>query len=389
MITPKTENLIVKFISNQASMSELDELEKWIQNSDNEQLFRAYIKINYAIEFNMRKFDSNNVKIELLQEMVNEKKAIKLKRARKVIYYLSAAVVVGILAAIYFYKPSLTSNSLEPIQVIVNNNIEPGTDKAILTLEDGSVVELGKSNSYNTHNINSDGEQIVYKDAKPHQAEIKYNYLTIPRGGQFYVKLSDGTQVWLNSESQLKYPISFIENKTREVELVYGEAYFDVSPSTEHKGSKFMVLNKSQEIEVLGTEFNIKAYKDETNIYTTLVEGKVLVNSPAQSQVLKPKQQTNLNLEDNSMSVATVNVYNEISWKEGVFSFKGKPLKQIMKTISRWYDVDVVFENKELENITFKGVLGKNQELEEILKSIKTLSVLENYEINKETIILK
>jgi len=389
MIPPKIENLIVKFISSQASISELDELEKWIQNPDNEQLFNANVKINYAIEFNMREFDSNNVKRKLLQEMAIEKKAIKLKRTRKVIYYAAAAVVVGILATTYFYKASLPSNSIEVAPVIANNNIGPGTDKAILTLEDGSIVELGEFNSYNTHNINSDGEQIEYKVAETKQTEIKFNYLTIPRGGQFYIKISDGTQVWLNSESQLKYPVSFIENKIREVELVYGEAYFDVSPSTEHKGSKFKVINKNQEIEVLGTEFNIKAYKDETNIYTTLVEGAIAIEKGAIKQKLSPSQQSKLNIDNNTLSIYKVDVNNETSWKYGIFSFRDKSLKEIMKVISRWYDVDVVFENKELEEVTFKGVLGKDQNLQEILSTIKSLSIIKNYEINEKKIILK
>ena len=101
--------------------------------------------------------------------------------------------------------------------------------------------------------------------------------------------MSDGTQVWLNSESQLKYPVNFIKGQTRQVELVYGEAYFDVSPSVEHNGAKFKVFNQSQEVEVLGTEFNVKAYKDETNIYTTLVEGRVVIDNGALKQSLLPK----------------------------------------------------------------------------------------------------
>ena len=148
--------------------------------------------------------------------------------------------------------------------------------------------------------------------------------------------LSDGTKVWLNSESQLKYPVAFNDGETRQVELVYGEAYFDVSPSTAHKGARFKVFNQSQEVEVLGTEFNIKAYKDETNIYTTLVEGKVAISAAGKNQILKPNQQSNLNLETGSIEITTVDVYNETTWIDGIFSFENKPLKEILKVLSRW-----------------------------------------------------
>ena len=155
--------------------------------------------------------------------------------------------------------------------------ITTGSDKAVLTLEDGSNIELEKGKAFKTNVVNSNGEKLVYN--KTNQTKITYNYLTIPRGGQYFVKLSDGTEVWLNSESQLKFPVAFIKGQTREVTLVYGEAYFAVSPSTNHNGATFKVMNQGQEVEVLGTEFNIKAYKDEINIYTTLVEGKVTVSN--------------------------------------------------------------------------------------------------------------
>src|SRR5690606_40703343 len=123
---------------------------------------------------------------------------------------------------------------------------------------------LEKGDSIQTHNAISNGEEIIYNNNTSRQ--LVYNYLTIPRGGQFQLTLSDGTRVWLNSETQIKYPVSFTDGESRQVELVYGEAYFEVSHSTEHKGSDFIVYNQNQEVQVLGTEFNIKAYKDDSNI---------------------------------------------------------------------------------------------------------------------------
>jgi len=392
MKSNQIHNIIVKFLSRQATFLELEALEKWMQNPKNEKLFSSYIRTNYAIEYNMKKFNSEKIKAQLLKEIGNERKVFKLKKIRRRISYFAAAVIIGILTTTYVFKDTIFNAPVESAPIIVNattNTILPGTDKATLTLEDGSVVILEKGDTYKTQNANSNGQQIVYKVGDKKPLEIVYNYLTIPRGGQFFIKLSDGTQVWLNSESQLKYPVSFIEGEARVVELVYGEAYFDVSPSTEHKGSKFKVFNQSQEVEVLGTEFNIKAYKDETNIYTTLVEGKVAISSGNQYDKLIPGQQSNLNLQNKSILIAKVDVYAETSWRNGIFSFRGKQLKDIMKVISRWYDVDVVFENKQLENITFKGVLGKNQDIQDILETIKSLSIIKTYEIDGNQIILK
>ena len=300
-----------------------------------------------------------------------------------------AASIILLLGIAYFYQQGFFNDETTPTPVIVDTNtIVPGIDKATLTLEDGSVIELDKGNTYQAQNVNSNGEQIVYANTAQNIAEIKYNYLTIPRGGQFFIILSDGTKVWLNSESQLKYPVSFIKGQTRQVELVYGEAYFDVSPSTEHHGDKFKVVNQAQEIEVLGTEFNVKAYKDETNVYTTLVEGSVVIDNGIAKHNLSPSQQSNLNTQNNNISIAVVDVEPEISWKNGVFSFKEKSLKEIMKVISRWYDVDVVFENKDLEALKFKGILDKQQGIERILSIMKSTTI-NNYEIKDKTIILK
>jgi ferric-dicitrate binding protein FerR (iron transport regulator) len=278
----------------------------------------------------------------------------------------------------------------EDVPVITNNNtIKIGTDKATLTLEDGTIVSLEKGQQYNSDNLESNGEELVYKVQNTLKHEISYNYLTIPRGGQYHIILSDGTEVWLNSESQIKYPVAFPKGKTRQVELVYGEAYFDVSPSTNHNGTKFKVLTESQEIEVLGTEFNIKAYKDESYIYTTLAEGIVTVDNASRTQILKPSEQAILNKDNKNLTISKVDVNSETAWKKGLFSFKDKSLMDIMKVLSRWYDVDIYFEDESLKDVHFKGVLSKDKNIEEILILIKNTNYINAYEINNSTIIIK
>lgn len=300
--------------------------------------------------------------------------------------YAAAASLILLVAVSYLF---LNKNPEVKNPVVVNAPIEIGTNKATLTLEDGTKIALVKGTNYKTSDVSSNGEHIVY-DSKGHSNEkIGSNFLTIPRGGQFFIQLADGTKVWLNSESQLKYPVAFVDGQVRKVELVYGEAYFEVSPSTAHKGSKFEVYTKKQTVEVIGTQFNIKAYNDEDHIYTTLAEGKVAVTTPDQKQFLIPKEQSDFNPKANSLTTAKVDVYSAIAWKEGFFSFRTMPLKDIMKVLSRWYNVDVTFANKKLENVKFNGVLRKDQDIKEILTTIQTTKSINAYEVKNGKIIIK
>ncbi|WP_242204244.1 FecR family protein [Aestuariivivens insulae] len=308
------------------------------------------------------------------------------------IWRYAAAIVIGLLATTLFFKDkwfhTATDTGIVP-KVVSPNPIVPGEDKATLTLEDGSQIALEKGEGFQLQNAVSNGQEIVYNSADNLKKEVVYNTLTIPRGGQYQITLADGTKVWLNSESQLKFPVSFIEGKTRVVELEYGEAYFEVSPSTNHKGAHFKVINEHQEIEVLGTEFNIKAYGDENEIYTTLVEGKVRVSNADSQLNLEPGQQSKINLKDSNITVKTVDVYSVTSWRKGLFSFKRMPLNDIMKVLSRWYDVEIHFANSELEQVKFNGVLSKNDKLEEILDAIKNTNFINAYEINNNKITIK
>ncbi|WP_308991059.1 FecR domain-containing protein [Mariniflexile litorale] len=387
----KIEKLIVKYITKSATSSDLDKLSEWVKNPDNEQMFKDYIQTHYAITYNVNN-PEEKIAIEKFLGTIKKEKSIvyRLKR-QSILKYAAAAVLIGILT--YYSTNSLDTNSpatTTPVIIVnnSNNNVETERNKATLTLEDGTVIDLEKNKTYQTDRVNSTGKELVYKTENTAKSEVTYNYLTIPRGGQFYVKLSDGTEVWLNSESQLKYPVAFIEGISREVELVYGEAYFDVSPSTDHQGAKFKVVNQNQEVEVFGTEFNIKAYKNE-DVITTLVEGKVTVSNSFSKQNLLPNQQSKLSLKNKNITINQINVYSEISWKKGIFSFKSKSLKEIMTTLSRWYDVDILFTNTDLEKIKFNGVLSKQDNVKEILETIKNTNFINAYEITKNKIIIK
>lgn len=370
--------ILIKKLNDKLSEKEANIFNHWYSESAAHRSYFNRLEENYSR-------DLDDINVEKAWQDLSRRLSERKKKNSYLKYAMAASV--ALLISITFVVFNYNYQVSEPI--IVNNDISVGTDKATLTLEDGSVVVLEKGNVYETQNASSNGENLVYQESSSKTAELTYNYLTIPRGGQFFIQLSDGTKIWLNSESKLKYPVHFIDGETREVELVYGEAYFDVSSSDLHKGSKFKVFNRFQEVEVVGTEFNIKAYRDEFNIYTTLIEGEVLVNLNREIKILAPNEQLNLNLETHNYTIKKIDVYSEISWKEGVFSFESKPLKEIMKVLSRWYNVDVIFENKALEKVKFFGVLDKRQDIQEILETIKKFGVIESYKIENQVIILK
>ncbi|MDH5414905.1 MAG: FecR domain-containing protein, partial [Flavobacteriaceae bacterium] len=280
-------------------------------------------------------------------------------------------------------------SNLNNIPAVNEIPIVPGTEKAILTLEDGKQVELEKGRAYINSKVNSDGENLIYNREKSDKGKnIVYNYLTIPRGGQFFVQLSDGTKVWLNSESKLKYPVSFDLDKTRNVELLYGEAYFDVSESAKHNGASFKVKTKVQDIEVLGTEFNVKSYNDDNIILTTLIEGKVKVSNGVVNKLLKPGFQTNINIKRNDINVFRVDVDNVVAWKNGFFSFEKERLEDMLKTLSRWYSTKIIYENENKKDLIFSGVLKRTSSIEELLIKIEKTGRVQ-FKIDKKTITVK
>jgi len=313
---------------------------------------------------------------------------IAAKKTKTVYTYLKYAAMIAIfLSTGYFLTKDTDTNSI-PAIAKDTTDILSGTDKAVLTLGDGSTVTLEKGQEYNDKNLQSNGEKLVYNSNKKTHKETKYNYLTIPRGGQFFVQLADGTNVWLNSDSKLKYPVAFNKNTPRKVELIYGEAYFDVSPSTAHNDTKFVVSTKDQDVVVLGTEFNIKAYREDAIIATTLIEGKVTIDNNSVKKYLSPNNQSRFNTRTKEINIVPVDVQYEIAWRKGLFSFKNKPFKDIMLVISRWYDVDVIFENETIKDIPFNGVFNKKLSIEEILVIIENTKEAK-FEIKGKTIYMK
>lgn len=378
-------NIVDKFLNGNSSFAEeeilINHFESFQYNNEWETELGLEEDVKQNIHSKILSKINDDVKQPTKVININYKKFIKY----------AAAILIVFSTGYFLVNKEMTKKN--PYAIKINNNIPIGTDKASLTLEDGSIIELEKGKEYSQVNAKSDGEKIVYTASsieknKRVKEKIAFNYLTIPRGGEFFVELADGTKVWLNSETQIKYPTKFVKGEIRKVELLYGEAYFEVSPSDLHNGDKFNVISEGQEIEVLGTQFNIKAYKDEDAIKTTLVEGKIALKTDNTNEILLPSQQSIYDKTNKEVVFNNVDVYNEISWRHGEFNFNNKTLDEIMIVLSRWYDVEIEVQNKENQKFKYNGTLGKNQNIEIILLTLKNTNNLK-YKITNDKIIIK
>jgi hypothetical protein len=383
------EKIIVKFLNQETNRSELEKLEDLLKTDEGIRVFNSFVKTQYISTISMTEYDVNKAK-ESIKDRLKKGRQIKRMGLYK---KMAVAASVLLMLSMAFYLLYNVNPENGAVVKEIPQTIVAGTDKAILTLGNGDEVALEKGKKFQTGEVSSNGEELVYAEKKYNndfEKEQSYNYLTIPRGGQFFIKLSDGTEVWLNSETKLKYPVAFAEGLTRKVELIYGEVYFKVSPSTEHKGAGFHVLTKSQEIDVLGTEFNIRAYDNDSIMATTLVEGKISIKRGEVSKTLIPSQQAKISKDSDKIDIQEVEVSQEISWVNGLFSFNEKPLEEILIVLSRWYDTEVVFENAKQKRFVFTGVLERTDAVEDIIKLIEATSEGQiKFEIKEKTIIIK
>lgn len=384
-MTIKLELLILKYLAKSASAEDLSQLEKLIveDKSKNLSVFEDYIRTDYLINASLVEFDSDNEKRKIL-ERIQQTKNHTIRRVYKYVAIFTLSIATSYLI---YQKLFISSVNTDQNIVVQSDNIE-GNQKAILTLENGDIIPLEKNTKLNISGIVYTNEKLVYQNlSKKKNDDIKYHNLTIPRGCQFFVQLSDGTEIWLNSESKLKYPIHFDKGQPRTLELLYGEAYFKVA--NDSSTSRFEVHSHIQEISVIGTEFNLKAYSTDHKLYTTLVEGKLAVNNGTITEVLVPFQQSIVDLNDSELKIVKVeDIFNEIAWKEGYFSFKSKSLKEIMETLSRWYDADYEFKNVDKMNLKFTGVLDRENSIDYVLNYIQKTNEIK-FEIRDKTVIIE
>ncbi|ALL06618.1 hypothetical protein AQ505_14605 [Pedobacter sp. PACM 27299] len=301
--------------------------------------------------------------------------------------WAAAAVVVLALGIGGYYLSSmpgsLQGNAMSSATK-KGENILPGGNKAVLTLSDGSRISLddmanGEIAKESGVKITKTADGRILYSVRKGLSHVKpsYNTISTPKGGQYQIALPDGTIVWLNAASSLKYPSSFTE-KDRLVTLT-GEAYFEVAKD---KKRPFRVKTVQQEVEVLGTHFNINAYDDEEVVKTTLIEGSVKVKLPSsnQSTVLKPGEQSSVL---NEIKVNQVDANSAIDWKQGLFWFNDESIYSIMRQFSRWYNIDVEYRGN-VSNIRFGGQVSRMKNLSQVLRIMElTKSIQFKVEGNK------
>lgn len=244
---------------------------------------------------------------------------------------------------------------------VASKIIPAGEKKATLTLADGTEVHVEEITARVLQekgmNIEYRNGEIVYHKSEEETTEVVYNKLEVPRGGECMIKLDDGTKVWVNAETKLKYPVTFVGDR-REV-VLEGEAFFDVAKNEK----PFIVKTSFGDVRVLGTAFGISAYASEPESYTTLVRGKVSVEREGiKPVVILPGEQV-VTFKDGKMIKQEVDVEEFVGWKDGIYVFKEKSLGEIMKTLERWYNISVDFQDKSLVDLPFTGNLKRYDDI--------------------------
>lgn len=355
--------LLQRYTSKTSSREELQELFTYISEAANDETLHSFMEDTYQHIIpggELPEIDRDSVYDNIIrQQPARSRKLFTFRR-------VAAAAVLLLIAgsAFWWMGQSNKANENGTMAGSLKTDVAPGINKAILTLADGSTVTLDSADNQvitrgNT-NITQQNGQLLYT-AQQSTAGIQYNKLSTPRGGQFRITLPDGTKVWLNSSSSLKYPTAFT-GKERMVELE-GQGYFEVARNAEQP---FKVMVNEMEVQVLGTHFDVMAYKDESTVNTTLLEGVVQVKEGTGLQLLKPGQQAVLNNQSRAISVQDADVKKIIAWKNGMFVFNNMALPAILREVARWYDVDIVYEVTPSPEL-YGGGIGRNLHLSNVL----------------------
>ena len=304
------------------------------------------------------------------------------------LFWTVGSVVAASVALLLMFVFPFTRQVEQPETLVSQVGITPGGVKAVLQYEDGKTIDLTSSSS---RIVISDGLVLVndsLKGLRFDQGELenrpmKYHTLTVPVGGEYHFTLADGTRVWVNSASEVRFPNCF-SGERREI-YVKGEVYLEVARDEKHP---FIVYTGENEVRVLGTRFNLTAYPDEQKVITTLVEGSVEFRNDQSSVRLKPGEQSVLNRATNKLEKQKVDVSIYTSWVSGTYEYERSPLSDITRQLSRWYDVQFIYESTEFSNHPFTGVVKRDQSLEEVLSIIeKTTNI--RFKISGRTIIIK
>lgn len=354
------QTLIDQYISGTLDAAGKEQLYKIMQDPAYGQhladLMDAAFEERLAITYDFPEREER-MKGMLLQQI--RKQATPVRRIR---LWWAAAAAVLLSAGIYFWQHPQQKT---PVFVQIENKAVPGSNKAVLVLADGSVVPLDSSGRQEIRQgqtaIRQQKGQLQYI-AQGKNGKEEFNTLRTPRGGQFQITLPEGTKVWLNSASSLRYPIAF-SGKERIVELS-GQGYFEIAPDAAHP---FKVkVNGGTEVQVLGTHFDVMAYPDEPVVKTTLLQGAVRVLKGKAMKTLKPGQQAVADPAADNITVRETDVNKVIDWKNGLFIFNQMNLPAILREVSRWYDVEIVYKAPSNKNL-YGGGISRSMALSDVL----------------------
>lgn len=379
--------ILEKYHAGNASREEIDFLEAYYQ------VFGLRDDYTSGLEEGKRVLLKEDLK-NSINENVLAYQAAKIKIGKKAVYKWSVSAAAAILIVtglgLYFYYPERSdlyqgSNHIKKEnsvtgkvdKVVPKAAIVPGGNKAVLTLANGRKISLTDINNgmlADEANVRitkiADG-QLVY-NILPDQQGIsalkdQYNTIETPKGGRYQLQLPDGTKVWLNSASKLTFPSSFSSRNNRKVEL-NGEAYFEVAKD---KTRPFLVKTKMQDVEVLGTHFNISSYEDDSVVKTTLLEGSVkIIGNNGNDKILLPGQQSIRTID--KLTVENIGTGQKtVAWKNDLFVFESDDIQHVMRMISRWYNVEVEYVGAIPEN-KFGGAISKFENISEVLKSLES-----------------
>ncbi|WP_341835925.1 FecR domain-containing protein [Chitinophaga pollutisoli] len=359
------EKLLQRYLDGDCTPEEAAELMERLRQSGAHREVLQKMQEEFPVMMASRPEISPEISQRIEARLLESIRATKVRRlpVRRWVAAAAVLLLLGAGGAFFLTRPSSKSPSVAEAKPISAADIAPGSDKAVLTLADGSVVTLDSAGNQVIRQgetlVRQQNGKLLYSVAG-HPVAAGFNTLTVPRGGQFQIVLPDGSRVWLNSTSKLRFPTAFHDNK-RVVELE-GQGYFEVSKDAL---KPFIVQTQAANVEVLGTGFDVMAYPDERTMNTTLLEGAVKVKDVR----LKPGQQARLEHATGTITVAPADVQQVIAWKTGFFEFDNADIDDILRQAARWYDVEVVYRGK--TKLLIGGRISRQLPLSELLKMLE------------------
>lgn len=360
------KELFDRYVSGQATKDEQDTLFRMVLEPQNQEILHVLMH-NFILSSGSEEQLPESSLQSILNAIVNEKPASRVYFIRKWGWAAACAILLGCSAA-WFWVTHKETPRVNALATIV-----PGKEGAILTLANGRQVVLdsmgnGTIATQNGVQILLGNGKLSYDPTGGGSGEMEYNTMATPKGRQIHMELSDGTGVWLNAASSIRFPTVFAE-KERIVEVT-GEVYFEVAANA---AKPFRVnVNKRMKIDVLGTHFNVSAYGNEKSMTTTLLQGSVRVTGAGNNALLKPGEQAQV--ADSFSIMQHVDTDKIIAWKNGLFNFEGMRLREVMRQVERWYNIEVVYENN-VPDIEFYGKLKRDLSLEELFIALKDLDI--------------